>query len=58
MLVLIMAFTSWFNYWLFGKIIPNKLFGSWTWNYIVNVMIQIGLIFGYLAIDKYSKTHS
>ena len=58
MFLAIMAFTSWFNYWLFGKIIPDQLFGSWTWNYVANVLVQIGLVLGYLAIDKYVKSKS
>lgn len=53
--VVIMIFTSWFNYWLFGKIIPDKLFGSWIWNYVANIVVQLGLVFGYIEIDKYSK---
>lgn len=46
MFVIIMFFTSWFNYWLFDKIIPDKVFGSWTWNYIINFVLQIGLVSG------------
>lgn len=44
--IVVMIFTSWFNYWLFDKVIPNRLFGSWIWNYIVNFAVQIGLILG------------
>lgn len=43
---LVMAFTSWFNYWLFELIIPDRLFGNWIWNYVINAIIQIGLIVG------------
>lgn len=43
---LVMGFTSWFNYWLFGKIIPDNLWGSWTWNYVINAFIQVGLMIG------------
>ena len=43
---IVMFFTAWFNYWLFDKIIPYKLFGSWTWNYIVNFILQIILMIG------------
>jgi hypothetical protein len=49
---LVMFFTSWFNYWLFDKIIPDELFGSWTWNYIANFILQIGLILGLLFATK------
>ncbi len=44
--VTVMFFTSWFNYWLFDKIIPDELFGSWTWNYVINILLQILLFFG------------
>ncbi|MCD8401398.1 hypothetical protein G1K66_12405 [Tenacibaculum finnmarkense] len=46
MFCIVMFFTSWFNYWLFDKIIPDELFGSWVWNYIINFIIQIGLLVG------------
>ena len=49
----IILFTAWFNFWLFDKIIPDNLFGSWTWNYIANFILQIGLVFAYLAVSKY-----
>jgi hypothetical protein len=49
---LVMFFTSWFNYWLFDKIILDELFGSWTWNYIANFLLQIGLIIGLLFATK------
>jgi len=49
---LVMIFTSWFNYWLFDKIIPDEIFGSWTWNYIINFIIQIGLIVGLYYASK------
>ena len=53
---LVMFFTSWFNYWLFDKIIPDELFGSWTWNYISNFILQIGLIAGlYFATKTIEK---
>jgi hypothetical protein len=57
--ILVMFFTSWFNYWLFDKLIPDKLFGSWTWNYIVNFVLQIGLILGLLfATNTMNKTNA
>lgn len=46
MFVIVMFFTSWFNYWLFDKLIPDRLFGSWIWNYVLNFILQIGLIIG------------
>lgn len=53
---LVMVFTSWFNYWLFNKIIPDKLWGNWTWNYIINAFIQVGLIIGlYWATKNINK---
>lgn len=55
MFLLIMAFTSWFNYWLMGVLIPDQLFGSWGWNYFANLLIQIGLIFAYNAAGNYAK---
>ncbi|SDX75200.1 hypothetical protein [Flavobacterium degerlachei] len=55
---IVMFFTSWFNYWLFDKIIPDMLFGSWIWNYIINFMIQIALIAGlYWTTSTINKTH-
>lgn len=48
----IMFFTSWFNYWLFDKIIPDQLFGNWTWNYIINFLLQVGLIIGLIFTSK------
>jgi len=57
--ILIMFFTCWFNYWLFGKIIPDKVFGSWTWNYIINFVLQLGLILGLLfATNTMNKTNT
>lgn len=50
---LIIAFTAWFNYWLFGVIIPDQLFGSWIWNYIVNFLLQIGLGVGLYWAGRY-----
>lgn len=44
--MVVMFFSSWFNFWLLDKLIPNKLFGSWIWNYILNFIIQIGLVSG------------
>jgi hypothetical protein len=59
--VLVMFFTSWFNYWLFEKIIPNEIFGSWTWNYIINFVMQIGLIIGLVfatnTMNKINASH-
>jgi hypothetical protein len=46
MFVFIMFFSSWFNYWLFDKLIPDRLWGSWIWNYIANFIAQLGLIIG------------
>jgi len=34
----------WLFYTLFDIIIPDKVFGSWTWNYIINFVLQIGLL--------------
>lgn len=57
MFVIVMFFSSWFNYWLFDKIIPDKIFGSWTWNYIINFAIQIGLVIGLVfATNTMNKT--
>jgi hypothetical protein len=42
----IMAFTCWFNYWMIDLLLPYKIWGSWTWNYIMNVLIQLGLLIG------------
>ena len=54
--LVIMFFTSWFNYWLFEKIIPSEVFGSWTWNYIINFMLQIVLGIGlYWTSTKFEK---
>ncbi|MDX6748142.1 hypothetical protein SHK09_15195 [Polaribacter sp. PL03] len=54
---LVMFFTSWFNYWLFDKIIPDELFGSWIWNYIVNFSLQVGLMIGlYYSTKTIEKT--
>jgi hypothetical protein len=44
--IIVMFFTSWFNYWLFDKLIPNVLLGHWIWNYLINFLIQIGLMIG------------
>ena len=46
MFAIVMFFTSWFNYWLFDKIIPYEIFGSWVWNYIINFLLQMVLISG------------
>jgi len=51
--LIIMFFASWFNFWLFDKIIPNRIFGSWKWNYAFNFIIQILLIIAYLKIETY-----
>lgn len=51
--IVIIGFTAWFNYWLFDKIIPDRLFGSWTWNYIANFLLQIGLAIGLYWASKY-----
>jgi len=48
MFTIVMIFTCWFNFWLFDKIIPDRVFGSWTWNYIINFVLQIGLVLGLL----------
>jgi len=62
MFVIVMIFTSWFNYWLFDKLIPDRLFGSWIWNYIVNFIVQIGLIVGLYSatqiMNKVSETNN
>lgn len=50
--IIVMFFTSWFNFWLFDKIIPDQVFGSWTWNYVINFAIQIGLILGLTFATK------
>ena len=53
---LVMVITSWFNYWLFDKIIPNHLFGSWVFNYILNFILQISLMYGlYWATNNINK---
>lgn len=51
--IIIMGFTAWFNYWLFDKLIPARLFGSWTWNYVANFLLQIGLAIGLYWASKY-----
>jgi uncharacterized membrane-anchored protein len=51
--IFVMLFTSWFNYWLFDKLIPDRLFGSWTWNYVANFLLQIGLGLGLYFANKY-----
>lgn len=57
-LLFVMVFTSWFNYWLFDKIIPDRIFGSWTWNYIINFVLQIGFVVGILnATNTINKTN-
>lgn len=59
MFVIVMFFTCWFNYWLFDIIIPKKVFGSWTWNYILNFVLQIGLIIGLIfATNTMNKTNA
>lgn len=59
MFIVVMFFTCWFNYWLFDKIIPNRVFGSWTWNYIINFVLQIGLLLGLLfATNTMNKTNA
>lgn len=59
MFVIIMFFTSWFMYWLLDKIIPDDLFGSWTWNYIINSVIQVGLVAGmYFATKTMNKINA
>jgi len=54
--VFIMTFTAWFNYWLFDIIIPDQLFGSWTWNYVANFLLQIGLVVGLFWAGKNIQT--
>lgn|SRR5690554_3194834 len=57
--VIVMFFTSWFNYWLFDKIIPDRLWGNWTWNYIINFILQVGLMIGlYSATTIMNKTNA
>ena len=51
--VFVMTFTAWFNYWLFDKLVPDYLFGSWTWNYVANFLLQIGLGLGLYFATKY-----
>lgn len=59
MFVIVMFFTCWFNYWLFDKIIPDRVFGSWTWNYIINFVLQIGLVIGLLfATNTMNKANT
>lgn len=59
MFVIVMFFTCWFNYWLFNKIIPDRVFGSWTWNYVINFILQIGLVIGLLfATNTMNKTNA
>lgn len=59
MFIIVMFFTCWFNYWLFDKIIPDKVFGSWTWNYVINFVLQIGLVIGLLfATNTMNKTNA
>lgn len=56
---IVMFVTSWFFYWLFDNILPDRLFGSWTWNYIVNFILQIGLIIGmYFATTTINKSNA
>ena len=53
---LVMVFTSWFNYWLFDKIIPSQIFGSWFFNYILNFILQCSLMYGlYWATNNINK---
>lgn len=42
MLFIIFGILSVFNYWLFDLLLPDKIFGSWNWNYFFNVVLQIG----------------
>lgn len=59
MFVVVMFFTCWFNYWFFDKIIPDRVFGSWTWNYIINFVLQIGLVIGLIfATNTMNKTNA
>lgn len=59
MFIIVMFFTCWFNYWLFDKIIPDKVFGSWMWNYVINFVLQIGLVIGLLfATNTMNKTNA
>ena len=52
LLSIIMFLIILFMYWLLGKIIPDKLFGSWTWNYIVNLFVQIVSLIGIYFLTK------
>lgn len=56
MMVVIFTFGAWFNYWLFDLILPDKIFGSWTWNYIFNFLLQIGLLLGGMVVSSKIKT--
>jgi hypothetical protein len=54
----VMFFTSWFFYWLMDKLIPDRLFGSWIWNYVINFIAQISLIIGlYWSTKIINKTN-
>ncbi len=53
MMIVIFTFGAWFNYWLFDLILPDKIFGSWVWNYIFNFILQIVLLLaGFVVSDK------
>lgn len=59
MFAIVMFFTSWFNYWLFDKIIPDRVFGNWTYNYIINFVLQIGLVIGlFFATNTMNKVNT
>ncbi|OWP32585.1 hypothetical protein CBG53_03795 [Porphyromonas gingivalis] len=52
LLSIIMFLIIFSMYWLLGKIIPDELFGSWTWNYIVNLFVQIVSLIGIYFLTK------
>ena len=53
LIAILMVAAAWFYSWLFS-LIP-KIGKTWTWNYILNVVLQVLLILMFLYVDKYSK---
>lgn len=52
-IAIIMFAAAWFYSWLFSFI--PMIGKTWTWNYILNIVLQVLLILMFLYIDKYSK---
>jgi hypothetical protein len=53
LIAILMVAAAWFYTWLFS-LIP-MIGKTWTWNYILNVVLQILLILMFIYVDKYSK---